>query len=103
MHKQTKQSLKLPIFLIIGPILGVITSVVLYAIINFISASSSGASSTFITTSNLLLTLLGSVSMLAFLPCLIFGIIILNKRRSARAIDTAVAGHKESRGWSDLE
>ena len=43
---QQKQSLKLPIFLIIGPALGLILSIILYAIINFILAGSAPVSDT---------------------------------------------------------
>lgn len=123
-----KQSLKLPIFLIIGPALGLILSILLYAVINFIIASSTpdvssspsiseGASiaqgadqqdlygddgSMFKTISNVLLFLLGAGSMLAFVPCLVVGIIMLNKRRNPQVNDTPTQ-HKESRDWGDLE
>lgn len=123
-----KQSLKLPIFLIIGPALGLILSILLYAVINFIIASStpdvssspsisegasiaqgadqqdlySDDSSMFKTISNVLLFLLGAGSMLAFVPCLVIGIIMLNKRRNPQVNDTPTQ-HKESRDWGDLE
>jgi len=123
-----KQSLKLPISLIIGPALGLILSILLYAVINFIIASSTpdvssspsiseGASiaqgadqqdlygddsSMFKTISNVLLFLLGAGSMLAFVPCLVIGIIMLNKRRNSQVNDTPIQ-HKESRDWGDLE
>lgn len=123
-----KQSLKLPIFLIIGPALGLVLSILLYAVINFIIASSTpdvssspsiseGASiaqgadqqdlygddsSMFKTISNVLLFLLGAGSMLAFVPCLVIGIIMLNRRRNPQVNDTSIR-HKESRDWGDLE
>jgi len=125
-----KKSLKLPIFLIIGPALGLILSIILYAVINFIIASStpdvssspsilegagiaqgadqqdlygSDDSSMFRTISNVLLFLLAAGSMLAFVPCLVIGIIILNKRRNPQENDTRAIHSKESRDWGDLE
>jgi ABC-type sugar transport system permease subunit len=132
MSKQAKMSLKLPIFLIIGPALGLILSIILYAVINFLIVSSAspapdasinpslsdgasvtqgvnndtelyGDSSIFRTISNVLLFLLGSASLLAFVPCLVFGIIILNKRRNAQMDVESVARSKGSRDWRDLE
>lgn len=130
MSEQPKTSLKLPIFLMIGPALGLVLSLILYAVINFMVASSApevstapslsdhagitqtvddqsvelfGDSSIFRTTSNVLLFILGSVSMLAFVPCLIFGIITLNKRRNTQTDKIAVMENKESREWGDLE
>lgn len=129
MKKQAETSLKLPIFLIIGPALGLVLSIILYAVINFIITSSTGStpdamspslsdgasvasggdtelygdSSIFRTVSNVVLFLLGSVSVLAFLPCLIFGIIILNKRRNVQIDDKSMAENKETRDWGDLE
>lgn len=113
MSKKTKQNLRLPIFLIIGPALGIIASIILYAVINFIMASvtpdsvdSSGSlfgnSSVFQTLSNSILFLLGSISVLAFLPCLIFGVVILNNRRNLETDEGAAKG-RDQRGWKDLE
>lgn len=129
MSKKAKTSLKLPIFLIVGPALGLVLSIFIYAIVNFIfsgvtaeptstsnmslsdgasiaqgvddSADLYGDSSMVRTISNILLFLLGSVSVLAFVPCLVFGIIILNKRRNPQTNHTHAA--KESRDWGDLE
>ena len=132
MSKPQKRSLKLPIFLIIGPALGLILSIFLYAIVNFIFSGvtaeptptsemslSDGASiaqgadqqdlygsddsSMFRTISNVLLFLLGSISVLAFVPCLVIGIIMLNKRRNPQENDTSAIHNKESRDWGDLE
>ena len=128
---QQKQSLKLPIFLIIGPALGLILSIILYAIINFILAGSAPVSDTsspslsdgasiaqgvdgqelngsdntsiFRTISNVVLFLLGAGSMLAFVPCLVFGIIILNKRRNPQGSTATATKDKDSRDWGDLE
>lgn len=130
MTKQ-KQSLKLPIFLIIGPALGLILSIILYAIVNFILAGSAPVSDTpspslsdgasiaqgvdgqelygndnasmFRTISNIVLFLLGAGSMLAFVPCLVFGIIILNKRRNPQGSTAPATKDKDSRDWGDLE
>ena len=122
MTKQ-KQSLKLPIFLIVAPALSLILSIILYAIINFIVASSIpepapsisegagisqgvdassdlyGETPIFQTIANIVLFLLGSISVLAFVPCLVIGIIILNRRRSAETHTENSA----SRDWGDLE
>lgn len=131
MSKKAKKSLKLPIFLIIGPALGLVLSIFIYAIVNFIfsgvtaeptstsdmslsdgtsiaqgvdgSADLYGDSSMVRTISNVLLFLLGSVSVLAFVPCLVFGIIILNRRRNSQGDDTPMTKNKESRDWGDLE
>lgn len=131
MSEQQKRSLKLPIFLIIGPALGVILSIFIYAVVNFIfsdvpaeptstselslsdgasiaqgadsSADLYGDSSIVSTISNVLLFLLGSISMLAFVPCLVVGIIMLNKRRNPQVNSTPAAQNKESRDWGDLE
>lgn len=131
MSKHAKTSLKLPIFLMIGPALGLVLSIILYAIINFVITSSTvstpdtvnpslsdgasvaqgsgsdtelyGDSSIFRTVSNVVLFLLGSVSVLAFLPCLVVGIIILNKRRNIQTHGEPIAKNKESRDWGDLE
>lgn len=130
MTKQ-KQSLKLPIFLIIGPALGLILSIILYAIVNFILAGSAPVSDTpspslsdgasiaqgvdgqelygndnasmFRTISNIVLFLLGTGSMLAFVPCLVFGVIILNKRRNPQGSTAPATKDKDSRDWGDLE
>ncbi len=129
MSKPQKRSLKLPIFLIIGPALGLVLSIILYAVINFVIASSTpdvssspsisdGASiaqgadqqdlyssddgSMFRTISNVLLFLLGAGSMLAFVPCLVIGIIMLNRRRNPQ-VDIPTTRGKESREWGDLE
>ena len=124
MTKQ-KQSLKLPIFLIVAPVAGILLSIIVYAIVNFIFASSVPETTTpsisegvsiaqgvdassdlygetpiFQTVANVVLFLLGSVSLLAFVPCLVIGIIMINRRRGAQA-----ESHKPktSRDWGDLE
>jgi uncharacterized membrane protein len=112
MTKQ-KQSKKLPIFLIIGPALGIVLSTLLYAIINFVSmgflpeGSSSesifGGAGIFVTVSNVFLFLLGAVSVLALVPCLIIGIIILNKHSDNKRHETDSDEENESRAWGDLE
>lgn len=112
MTKQ-KQSKKLPIFLIIGPALGIVLSTVLYAIVNFISVgflpdgtssqSFSGGAGVFITISNILLFLLGAVSVLALVPCLIIGIIVLNRRRDPQQHEAGGGRENKSRDWGDLE
>ena len=126
-----KQSLKLPIFLMVAPIAGIILSIFLYAIVNFIftgvstepAASSDmnlsdgagiaqgvdenddlyGETSIFKTVANIVLFLLGSVSMLAIVPCLVVGIIMLNRRRNPQTDDAPATKNKESRDWEDLE
>jgi len=125
---EKKQSLKLPIFLIVAPAAGVLLSIFLYAVVNFIFSGvtaepssttglglSDGASiaqgvdasnnlysetPVFVTIANVILYLLGLVSVLAFVPCLVFGIIILNRRRDRQA--TPIEQTK-SRNWEDLE
>ena len=126
-----KQSIKLPIFLMIAPIAGIILSIFLYAIVNFIftgvstepAASSDmslsdgagiaqgvdanddlyGETPIFKTVANVVLFLFGSVSMLAIVPCLVVGIIMLNRRRSSQTDDRRETIGKDSRDWGDLE
>ncbi len=126
-----KQSIKLPLFLMIAPIAGIILSIFLYAIVNFIfsgvttePATSSdmslsdgasiaqgadasddlyGETPIFKTIANIVLFLLGSVSMLAIVPCLVVGIIMLNRRRNPQTDDAPATKNKESRDWGDLE
>lgn len=123
---QKKTSLKLPIFLIVGPIAMIILSIILYAIVNFIVGSftsestvtpsiSDGASvsqggdaelygdtSIFTTIANILLFLLGAVGMLTLVPGLIVGIILLNKRKANR--DDALSRVSPSeRNWEDIQ
>ena len=123
-----KQSIKLPIFLMIAPIAGIVLSIFLYAIVNFIFSGvtaelttssdmslSDGASIAqgidasndlygetpiFKTVANIVLFLLGSVSMLAIVPCLVIGIIMINRRRNSQ---TESSEAKTSREWGDLE
>ena len=123
-----KQSLKLPIFLMAAPIAGIILSIFLYAIVNFIfsglttesttgsdmslsdgASIAQGAESSselygetpiFKTVANIVLFLLGSVSMLAIVPCLVIGIIMINRRRNSQ---TESSEAKTSREWGDLE
>ncbi len=123
---QNKTSLKLPIFLIVGPISMIILSVFLYAIVNFVVGSftsestvapsiSDGASISqgdnaelygstpiFVTIANVLLFLLGALGMLAFVPGLIAGIILLNRRKANR---DAASSHVSSseRNWEDVQ
>ena len=123
-----KQSLKLPIFLMVAPIAGIILSIFLYAIVNFIfsgvttestpsadmslsdgASIAQGAESSselygetpiFKTVANIVLFLLGYVSILAIVPCLVVGIIMINRRRDSRVESPDT---KTSRDWGDLE
>lgn len=75
----------LGILLIVGPTALIVGSILLYAVINFIiSAASSPDSSGLIgnqpmivTILNVVLFLFGAVSVFAWLPCLIIGIVLL--------------------------
>ena len=126
-----KQSIKLPIFLMVAPIAGIVLSIFLYAIVNFIfsgitaeSATSSdmslsdgtsitqgvdasndlyGETPIFNTIANVVLFLLGSISMLAIVPCLVIGIVMLNRRRNPSTDDRPATKSKDSRDWGDLE
>lgn len=139
MSKRAKTSLKLPIFLIVGPAAMVIGSILLYAIANFIISSVSptttsvtdvssisgtsladgaaaaqeadaeqlfgeeGQGGIFRTITNVLLFLLGSVGMLAFIPCLVIGVILLSKRRKATAEVHSSGKNHTKRDWGDVE
>jgi ABC-type sugar transport system permease subunit len=111
-HENNKKSMKLPLFLIIGPSLGVVGAIILYAIINFVVSSFAagdvnatqggdlfGDNGIFKTIANVLLFLLGALSILSFFPCLIIGIILLSKRRSVQNEQEAL----DERSWKDLE
>lgn len=135
MSKKTKTSLKLPIFLIVGPAAMVIGAIILYAVANFIITSISPASTSVADTNsisgasladgaaiaqgqdseqlfgeeniwrtitNVLLFLVGSVGMLAFIPCGVVGVILLYKRREAAK---AHSSHepRTKREWGDVE
>lgn len=135
MSKHTKTSLKLPIFLIVGPAAMVIGAIILYAIANFIITSVSpvstsvadtnsiggasladgaavaqgqdseqlfGEANIWRTITNVLLFLVGSVGMLAFIPCGVVGVILLYKRKEAAKSHSS---HKPraKREWGDIE
>lgn len=123
---KTKKSLKLPIVLIVGPTLGLLLAVFLYAVLNFVFAGSGAATSSdislsegasiaqgaessedlfverpiFMTIANIVLYLLGAVSVLAIIPCLVIGIIMLVGRLRNR--HTRMDENK-SRTWGDVE
>lgn len=128
MSEQAKTSLKLPIFLMVGPIAMIVISLFLYAIVNFVIGSFATESSIapsisegadiaqtedaelfgndgiFRTMANVLLFLLGAVGVLAIVPGLVSGIILLNKRKAARDESTSKpTNSSESRSWGDLE
>lgn len=126
-----KQSIKLPIFLIVAPIAGIILSIFLYAIVDFIFLGAttestpasdmgfsdavsiaqgtsagddlSGETPLFKTIVNIVFFLLGSVSVLAIVPCLVIGIIMINRRRNVQTDDKPKNIGKNSRNWGDLE
>lgn len=117
MNKDTKTSSKLPMILIFGPVVMVVGSIILYAIANFIISSVSPDISSvsdggtdqlyagggiFRTITNVLLFLVGSAGVLAFVPCLIFGLVLLSKRRKNEESHISRKNH-EKRGWGDLE
>ena len=111
-----------------APIAGIILSIFLYAIVNFIfsgvtSEPASGADMSlsdgagiaqgaessselygetpiFKTVANIVLFLLGSVSILAIVPCIVIGIIMINRRRNPQVESPET---KTSREWGDLE
>lgn len=115
----------------VAPIAGIVLSIFLYAIVNFIfsgvttePATSSdmslsdgasiaqgadasddlfGETPIFKTIANIVLFLLGSVSMLAIVPCLVIGIVMLNRRRNPSTDDRPATKSKDSRDWGDLE
>lgn len=109
--KEQKKGKKLALFLILGPGLGIIGAILLYAIINFIISSFSGGdvsgaqsselygdNNIFKTIANVLLFLIGAVSVASFFPCLIVGIILLSRRNRDE-------GHRDEaseRTWKDL-
>ncbi|MEI6228414.1 MAG: FKBP-type peptidyl-prolyl cis-trans isomerase [Candidatus Saccharibacteria bacterium] len=86
-----KTSLRLPIWLMVAPTGGIFLSILIYAIVNFIMAASSSdqANTTNVLTMmvNILLFLVGTLSVLAFVPCMIIGIVILSKRLSVKSAD----------------
>lgn len=71
------------IVLLVTPSALILGAIILYAVLNFALASTkqsdtlSGTQSPVVTAANVLLFLLGALSTLAWLPCLIIGIILL--------------------------
>lgn len=129
---EAKKSLALPLFLIIGPAAILILSILLYAVISFAAAAvttavspptgmsdsetplgiSNSAGYEFPETpiaqaiANIILWLVAAVSMLAFIPCLVIGIIMLSSRRSPQPNPAIVSSHPlehQARSWEDLE
>ena len=110
--KEQKKGKKLALFLILGPSLGMVGAILLYAIINFIISSFSGGdvsgaqssdlygdNNIFKTIANVLLFLLGAISVASFFPCLVVGIILLSRRNRDE-------GHRDEtneRSWKDLQ
>lgn len=129
---EAKKSLALPLFLIIGPAAILILSILLYAVISFAAAAVTTAvspptgmsdSETPLSISNsagyefpdipitqqianIILWLVAAASMLAFIPCLVIGIIMLSSRRSPQPNPAIVSSHPlehQARSWEDLE
>jgi uncharacterized membrane protein len=82
----------LALWLLIGPTALIVTAVILYAVANFIIASTAptpgngemfGAPSTFGMVVNVVLFLVGSVSVITWLPGIIIGIILLTTQKKA--------------------
>lgn len=129
---EAKKSLALPLFLIIGPAAILILSILLYAVISFAAAAvttavspptgmsdsetplsiSNSAGYEFPDTpiaqqiANIVLWLVAAVSMLAFIPCLVIGIVMLSSRRSPQPKSVTINSHPlehQARSWEDLE
>jgi len=98
---EPKRSLKLPIFLMIGPALGFILSMVIYIVIGLAFADDVAATTRAVF--NVVLFLSATVSMLSFIPCLIIGIILLDRRRHPKTEASPVPADNEPRNWKDLE
>jgi hypothetical protein len=89
-----KKGLKLPILLMAAPIILIVGSILLYAVVNLITASaepaaSNGSDSDLFgetapnparTITNVVLFLVGAFGVLGFLPCMIIGLILLIQR-----------------------
>jgi hypothetical protein len=112
MSKSKQASLKLPILLIVGPGLTIVVTLILYAVVNFVLTSFSSTTgdvagpavddqSVFTTIVNVLLFILGAGSFAALIPCLIIGLIMLNKRRNPEEAESVAKNN--TRTWKDLE
>lgn len=67
---------------LVGPLALVVVSLLLYAIVNFVVGSSGTEQSIVTTITNILLFLVGAVSVVTMLPGLIVGIILLATSRN---------------------
>jgi len=78
-----------PILLMSGPALLLVLTVISYGIINLLTQTSTGvsdpnATSPALASTNIILFLLGALSLLAGVPCFILGLILLIKRNSKK-------------------
>ena len=75
-----RTSHKMQTLLLVGPLMGIFFSIIAYAIINFVSAQAgSGDNSIINTIINILLLIVGALSVIALIPCLIIGLYLSNK------------------------
>jgi hypothetical protein len=116
-----KPSLKLPIFIMFAPIISLVVAMFLYAAVNFIfttveSAGDTGSTSIatganaadaygdtplFKTIANVILFLMGAGGVLAIVPCLVVGGVMIHKRRSGSSQESLAA--QPARTWKDIE
>lgn len=107
-----KTSLKLPIYLMVGPAALLVGAFLLYAITNAVAASMTTPSAdpelfaqtpVLVTVINIFLFLAGAVSVITFLPCLIIGLVVLVQRLDRRKSAAHPEPSQPPRQWGDLQ
>lgn len=86
--KAPKNHKKLALFLLIGPTAFFVLAIIAYAVLNFITSAEQSNSATGLfseqsplkTSANVLLFLVGALTVLTWLPGIIIGIILLSKK-----------------------
>ncbi len=79
---ESKKSIKLPLFLMIGPIVLFIGSFILYALFNFITASAGDSANAIRTVVNILLFFVTVITVLGGPVSFIVGLVLLLNRSS---------------------
>lgn len=89
-----KPSLALPLILLIGPAALLVMTFIVYAVVNFITTANDGGGMAVVSTIvNVVLFLVGTTATIAFIPCLVMGIILLANRTKQQR-----SGVKDRRG-----
>lgn len=87
--RSVTKRLIIPILLMSGPAMLLILTIVAYGIVNLLAQTSTGvsdpnATSPALASTNIILFILGVLSILAGLPCFVLGLILLIKRNAKK-------------------